>query len=220
MPVRVKRLIATLGASFDTFVSKVENHEAVADAVIADVRSAAARLKVQSGRVGAQLARLQTQREQLAAERDNWRRRAAQLADDDEPRALRCLQQARHSEQRLGLLDEQLEQHTQLRDSLAADLARVEARLNELHLKRGALSSRAARADALRAGESLDTCQEAFEVFERWETSVVEDEYRETTLRDGVPDDFERGFRETEERDELLAELAELKAQARPEQDR
>ncbi len=34
--MRVKRLVASVGASFEQFVNKVENHEAVAEAVIRD----------------------------------------------------------------------------------------------------------------------------------------------------------------------------------------
>ena len=59
-----KRLFATLTAGFDSFIDQVENHEAVAEAVVADVRRQAARLKVQLSRLDQHIDRLGRQRRQ------------------------------------------------------------------------------------------------------------------------------------------------------------
>ena len=57
--MRLKRLVATVSAGFEDFVAKVENHEAVADCIIDEVRQAAARVRVQHARARSRILRLE-----------------------------------------------------------------------------------------------------------------------------------------------------------------
>lgn len=43
--MKVKRLMASVSAGFEDFVTRVENHEAVADCAIDELRKAAARVR-------------------------------------------------------------------------------------------------------------------------------------------------------------------------------
>lgn len=210
--MRLKRLVASVSAGFEDFVTKVENHEAVAECLIDEVRQSAARVRVQQARVQAQIGRLQTQRSELDDEQSRWNERAAGLADRDEAKALECLRRARRIEARLAAIEAQLDDHLRLADDLGERLARLEQRLEDLQLRRTALSSRAATAQTARHAGAA--CTESVDrVFDRWETAVLADEYRDELADQGLPqaDTLDREFREQEEMEDLRARLALLK---------
>lgn len=212
--MRLKRLVATVSAGFEGFVASVENHEAVAESLIDDVRRSAAAVRVQQSRVQSQVSRLQGQRAGLDAELRRWNERAAELAGQDETTALECLRRARRIEARLTAIEAQLDAHLCLVDELRERRADLEQRLNDLQLRRTALSSRASSARALKT--RADAGDTAELVFDRWETAVLTDEYRGEPSPDSLDptgvDSLEREFREREETTELRARLALLTA--------
>jgi phage shock protein A len=106
--MRLKRLVATVSAGFEDFVAKVENHEAVADCIIDEVRQAAARVRVQHARARSRILRLEREGDELIAERSRWNGRAVSLAASDETRALECVRRGRRAENRLGAVEAQL----------------------------------------------------------------------------------------------------------------
>ena len=207
--MRLKRLVASMGASFEQFVNKVENHEAVAESVIRDVRAAAAKLKVQMGGVNAQAERLRERRDRLAEDAGRWRERAKRLAMEDEERALECLRRMKRAEAEQAQAVDQLGQYEALCEKLKDRLAAVEARLSDLQLKRTALSSRGARAQVMGAADQ-HSMPDLNAVFDRWEMAVIEDEYLDE-VSGGESDRLERELDATEEREQLKAALEELK---------
>ncbi len=207
--MRVKRLVASVGASFEQFITKVENHEAVAEAVIRDVRASAAKLKVQMGRVTAQAERLQERRDTLAQDAGRWHERAKRLATEDEDRALECLRRMERAKAEQARVVAQLAQYEALCEKLKDRLAAVEARLSDLQLKRTSLSSRSARAQVMGAADQHSVA-DVDAVFDRWEMAVVEDEYLDEVVgSEGDP--LERELDATEERERLKTALEELK---------
>lgn len=207
--MRLKRLVASVGASFEQFVNKVENHEAVAESVIRDVRAAAAKLKVQMGGVNAQSDRLRERRDSLAHDAERWRDRAKRFAKEDEDRALECLRRMKRAEAEHAQVVDHLAQYEALAEKLKDRLAAVEARLSTLQLKRTALSSRSARAQVVGATDQ-ESVSDVNAIFDRWEMAVIEDEYlEEVVIGDG--DSLERELDAAEEREQLLAALEELK---------
>ncbi len=208
--MRFKRLIASVTAGFDDFVARVENHEAVADCLIDDVRQATARVRVQHAQAVRRIERLERQRRQLDADHERWNQRALTHADHDEAKALECIRRARQAEADGGSVDEQLTEHRRLAADLKSRLEELERRLDELKQKRTALSSRAGRARALGSVRAAG-CESVDAVFDRWETAVVADEYRDEALAD-APDPLERELRDEEEAAELKAALDALKA--------
>ncbi len=211
--MKIKRLVASVSAGFEDFVSKVENHEAVADCVIDDVRRATAQVKVQKNRTDAVIARTERQADTLEKDEQRWNERAVKLADSDGFRALECVRRARQAAEQRATLLEQLEEHRGLAADLGSRLAGLEQRLAELQLKRTALSSRAARAQTLRKADRPGACESVDTVFDRWETAVLADEYCDVGPSDGG-DMLDLSFRAQEEEQELAERLAELKAQA------
>ena len=208
-----KRLVASVSASFEQFVNKVENHEAVAESVIRDVRAAAAKLKVQMGRVKTQAEGLRERRDRLAGEAGRWRERARRFAMEDEARALECLRRMKRAEAEQAQAADQLGQYEALCEKLEDRLAAVEARLSDLQLKRTALSSRSARAQVIGTSDQ-DPMSDVNAVFDRWETAVIEDEYLDQVVG-GESDGLERELDAAEEREQLKAALEELKKEGR-----
>lgn len=207
--MKVKRIVASVGASFEQFVNKVENHEAVADVAIRDVRASAAKLKVQLGRINAEVDRLRERRDTLVADSARWRERAKQFATKDEERALACLGRMERTTTEAGRMADQLSRHEALADKLKDRLAAVEAQLSDLQLKRTALSSRSARAQVMGTANQEATA-EAQDVFARWETAVVEDEYLEGVVLD-ESDPLERELDAADAKKRLQLALEELK---------
>ncbi len=211
--MRVRRLVASVGASFEQFVNKVENHEAVAESVIRDVRASAAKLKVQMGGVNAQAERLRQRRDTLAEDAGRWRERAKRFATEDEERALECLRRMKRAEAEQAQVVDQLGQYEALCEKLKDRLAAVEARLSDLQLKRTALSSRSARAQVMGAADQ-DAMPDVNAVFDRWEMAVIENEYLGEVVV-GESDGLERELDAEEEREQLKAALEELKKEDR-----
>ena len=208
--MKLKRLVASVSAGFEDFVAQVENHEAVADCMIEDVRHAAARVRVQTARVQSQITRLQRERADLDTERERWNARAVALAVTDEAKALECVRRSRQADTRLMAVEAQLSEHLRLADDLTSRLRELEERLNELQLRKTALSSRSARARSFKS-TSAAGCEVVEGAFDRWEAAVLADEYRGEVVLTG-PDSLEREFREQEETVELKARLEALKA--------
>jgi len=201
-----KRLFATLTAGFDSFIDQVENHEAVAAAVVADVRRQAARLKVQIARLDTHIGRLDEQRQQALDEAGQWRERALRVAEDDDRRGLYCARQYREAEARAGQLASQISEHTGLRDNVQRELTAVEDKLNELQLRKTLLASRSAHMHASKVAAGV-ACHEddAEGVFERWETQITQNEYLTAVQTPASVDPLRTEFEE-QERDAALRE--------------
>jgi|GEM_PF-3276281 len=230
--MKIKRLFTSINASFDDFVTGVENHEAVAAGAIADVRRAAARLRAQKGQLDARISRQQTQAKELVARQDRWQKRAAECAADDPDQGLVCLRQRDAAATALEQLKVQTNEQTQLAAELASSLTQVENRLSELQNRRTALTSRGARANVMAKVATPTLNTDVDELFERWEVAVLQEEYRDTSagmtpadFGTAHADELDRTMQSTERDAELAAELAQLQkvqssndAQDNPEQ--
>ena len=218
MMVKAKRLMASFGARFDHFVTLVENHEAVADSVIRDVRAGAAKIKVQLGRVTTEMNRLDERHADLRSQMETWRNRAERYADSDETQALECVRRLERTERELSAVERQRAEFSDLRRDLQVRLDEVERRLSDLRMKRTSLSSRAVRANATRAAN--DPAADIDDVFDRWEMAVVENEYRDDA-GDTWPgasfsrDAFERELDDADNDAALRARLDELRGKDR-----
>ncbi|MCG8592487.1 MAG: PspA/IM30 family protein [Proteobacteria bacterium] len=206
-----RRWTASLVSRVDWMVTQVENHEALVDAAIRDVRRAAARAKVQLGRVRQDGQRL---RERLAQEEEaviQWRERAQRSANENETRALECLRRSKRAGRRVKELRSRQAQHDQTEKQLAQDVSAVEERLGALIEQRNLMRTRQSRADALSSvrGCHAQLVGDLDEVFDRWETRVTEAEFEGGCALEN--DSLEEEFLSAEEEDELRAELDELR---------
>lgn len=209
---RWKQWTTSLVSRVDWMVSQVENHEAVAKSAIRDVRRAAARARVQLTRVradGEELAR--NHAEQREAER-LWRERARECGDADEAKALECLRRARRAGRRREELARRQEEHGRVESQLAKDVGVIEERLTHLHERHNLLRTRESRAHALATVRDASELGDGDvgDLFERWETQVLEREY-EGRCSAPESDTLEDEFLEEEEESELRAELEQLR---------
>lgn len=209
--MKIKALIASFSASFDDLVRKIENHEAVADCVIQDVREAAAKIHSQRNLVQARLTRQQQKEQTLELDCQRWRERALACRDKDEDKALRCMQALKQSQRSLETLRQQICDNQKLIADLEAHLFNVEQRLSEIQNKRESLSARSARNKVEACAARSVNVYADVGIFERWETQVISEEYRHTGGANlSASDNLDREFRKQEDRAALLAELENL----------
>lgn len=217
---RMRLWTASLVSRVDSMVTRIENHESLAQSAIRDVRRAAARARVQLRRVRADGGRL---RDRLEAEREaerTWRERATGCAESDRDKAIECLRRSRQAARNVAELERRFEEHEHLERQLTTDVARVDERLSRLEDQRNVLVTRQSRAEALgcvrdaQAPLGLDVD----EVFGRWETQVAEREYAGDCVSSDS-DHFEADFEATEEQADLSAQLDALLDEQRKEED-
>jgi phage shock protein A len=166
-----------------------------------------------------QLARVErdgvTLRRTLGEEREaavRWRERAKR--EGDEKRALECLRRAKRSETRSLELDKQREEHERVQAQLTRDIRTLEERLVELRQQRNTMRTRQSRAEALGVAQAHGDIRdgEIGQIFERWETRVVESELLSGCDLRSV-DGFADEFASAEEEATLRLELEALKAE-------
>lgn len=211
--MRFKHIVTSISASFDDLVSKIENHEAVADVTIQDVRAAAAKIRTQLNITRQRTETLQNQEQNLIQDCARWQARALQCGSGDQERALRCVQALEQVEQHKIANARQLQENLQLQKELQRHLQKIEQRLVELQRKRESLSARAALNKVTRHVEKTLPGCDPEAVFARWEQSVLTDEYAQFPLADAMPEqELDREFRQRETQERLEARLAELLA--------
>ncbi len=96
---------AALVSRVDGMVSRIENHEALAQSAVRDVRRAGARARVQLRRVRVDGERLRDELSRLREDVETWRERAPRRAVEDESAALECLRRSRRSMGRADALE-------------------------------------------------------------------------------------------------------------------
>ncbi|MEM7099308.1 MAG: hypothetical protein AAF541_13680 [Pseudomonadota bacterium] len=209
--MRFRRLAATLSATFDDALGRIENHEAVAATVVADARKAVAGIQVQSRRTAAELDRLEKALKEAVAQSDAWRERAKSCAEEDEERALACLKKAEIEQEKQTQLKTQIAEHRELVGELDNALANAQRQLRELTAKRASLSARGAVTKSYRTSNKLCEDINNQELFDRWEAAVTADELGQggsiVTATDALTAEFELA----EEDERLRAELAQLR---------
>ena len=206
-----------LATRIDGMVSRIENHEALAQSVIQEVRRASARARVQLRRVRADGEQLRARIAENREAETSWRDRARRKASEDPEAAIECLRRAREAARRRRVLETRLGDHDRFESELSADVARIQERLSRLEEHRHVLAARESRAEAL---TGLSTAADVGpgpidDLFDRWEIQISE---REVAFgRDEDEDAFEHGFSVEEEDAELRAELENLVSDGRPE---
>lgn len=207
--MKLKTIFTSINASFDGMVRKIENHEAVADCVIQEVRQSAAKIRSQLNLAYTRQNIHANKEKQLLDDCRRWRERAIACRKDDEEKALRCVQSLKNAENSLGRLQHQMRENQQLIDNLESHLTEVEQHLAELQNKKESLSARAARNKAASCVQHTSPPAGFDNVFERWETQVTADEYG-TVAGAGSSDSLDREFRQQEDKAALKAELNAL----------
>jgi phage shock protein A len=209
----IKRLQATVVGSFDSLMTRVENHEAIIEAAVRETRMAAGKARGRIQRVRRDMQVMQKRIDALQEEETAWSRRAVELPKHQEEKALECVRRLRRARQeREHLVAEAAKQET-LEQQLTADLRKVEERIRELERRKNTLSAREYRTRAVEAG-SLETrgiIDDLDEIFDRWEVKLAEKE----PYTSWESDTFEAEFIQEEEEKDLRKELSDLRAESK-----
>jgi len=207
---RFKQWSTVLISRVDSMVSRMENHEALVDSAIHEVRQSLARAKVQLGRVQHDRQSLQVRHDQALAAVQNWTARATAVAVEDEQRAMECLRRKHGSAREAEALARQLAEQHKVEERLVTDIHAVEERLTRLLHQRNLLRTRESTAAAKGAMDCATSPlgEDISEVLDRWEMQVTAAELGNgfSTGSDSFVDDFEV----TEEQAALREELAQL----------
>lgn len=206
----ITRITATLGATAEKTISRVENHDAIVEVAIRDSRKAASQAKVRHARVVRDGQDLKKRLMEARGQEEKWATRAAQSADSDKQRALACLQRRNECRSTIEQLESALAQHHAQEQKLSASVKSIENRVREITQQRNQMRSRESTAKAMEiinridddAGYGID------DAFDRWATNISECELAVGTST--VADTLEAEFISAEQEQILSAELDEL----------
>lgn len=213
----IKRLSATVASRIDQVVGEIENHDAVAQATIRDMRKKVAEAKIRLAQLRRETERVEGQIQEQTENAERWRRRAVEVAASDEAKALDCVNRRRHCQQQVQRLEQSLGQYQQGADKLARDIAGAEQRLAAVQQKVALMRARESTSSALHAtsDSNVDIAQFLDDTFDRWEISITQAELAidNHPVMDPVEHDFVKAEQKEALREELTAMIAEEKKQ-------
>ncbi|NOQ35060.1 MAG: hypothetical protein GQ569_04105 [Methylococcaceae bacterium] len=205
-----KRLFVSMKAQIDTVADEFENHEALAGAAIKDLETLGRKTRVHLHKVHTMVAQYQQQLNDLQQQEELWTQRALKARDQDEQKALQCVKRLRSVREQIKHTEKLYQQSQTQENKIQGDLNHIQNQLQNLKNKKELLTARQNRAHVQQtlvnqkaSGDDVD------DIFERWESSVVGNEYHytETTAEDEFTADFEKD----EDDVELKMLLDELK---------
>jgi len=208
-----KRLSATLVSSIDQVVGEIENHDAVIQASLNDMRKKVAEAKIRLGQVCKEEERLKQKIMEQHQNATRWQQRAVDCAKNDETKALECVRRSKHCQQQADRLTQTKAQYIQTAGKLAQDIEISEQRLTEIKQKLTLMRARQSTSSAINATNKAENNTSLLldETFDRWEINISQAEMAIDT-HDTV-DLMEREFITQEQKEELKHELAELLAE-------
>lgn len=202
-----KRLSTTLFSRIDEVVSEIENHDAVVQVTLADMRKKVAEAKVRLNRVHLEQNRLKKEVTEQEEKSRQWRNRAVECAKNDEAKALECVSRSRHCDQQVERLGQVLNQYQQTAVKLAGDIDLTEQRLAEIKQKLTLMRARQSTSSALNATNETNTeaTQLLEDTFDRWEINISQAEM--TIESQPFIDPIEHEFVVREQEQDLRNEL-------------
>ncbi len=202
------RITASVAGTVDEMVSKVENHDAVVEAGIREIRKSAADSRVRLARIQKDGERLRRQKQGLNAAESDWLSRAKNVGELDEKRALECLRRRQQCLDKIAELEKTLEEHRVLEEKLSINVRKIHSRLEEISLQRNQMKSRQSVADATRVMNNIQGSSNLDDTFDRWESIITESEIcTGDVLLDTPVDLFATEFEDQEQEAQLKQEL-------------
>lgn len=206
----IKRISATLVSRIDHVIGEIENHDAVIQATLNEMRKKVAGAKVRLSEVRREETRLKHQIQEQQQNTQRWRQRAVECANSDESKALECVSRSRHCQQQVARLQQSLNQYEETALKLARDIDTSEQRLIEMKQKLMLMRARHSSNSALNATSANNDTQLLDETFDRWEINITHAEMALDSHE--TIDPIEREFITQEEQQALRSELAKLLA--------
>ena len=216
----IKRISATLFANLDKAVSTVENHDAIAGAMIDDLRKSTQEAQARLNRVKRSRKEQEQRVSDLHKQIETWKARAVDTAADNRDKAMACLERKQSAEQQHVDAVKSLEEFKVLENKLENNLKQVQKKIDELAKQRELLKSRESVSSAMTTLGSAgnQASNELDDIFDRWEATLGNghealDIY---DLNSGELDSLEREFQSAEANVALEDELETLLKETRP----
>lgn len=205
-----KRLSATLVSRLDQVVGEIENHDAVIQVALNDMRKKVAKARVRLTQLQRERERLQREANEQQQLAERWRLRARESAGSDEHKALECVRRARQCDQQSTRLAEAGIQYAQTADRLVRDIDTSEQRLHDLKQKHTLMRARQSSSAAVNmtSESENDVLRQLDDSFDRWEIKLSQLDMV-VDHQDPV-DSLEKDFISHEQEIELRHELATL----------
>ncbi len=206
----LKRTFTSLTAKIDQLVGEIENHDALIQAAIKEQKKKIAAAKVQLRRLQDSEHRLREQVAQLKINERQWTDRAAKEANDDEAKALNCLQRRQKIRLQLDKLLVMSREYQQSTAKMKINITQCEEDLASMMQKHQMLRARQCTAEAMQiidreGNANLDDVEASFD---RWEIKIAQGEYLLDRFDEG--DELEQEYLGEENELELRAQLADL----------
>lgn len=201
-----KRIVVSINASLDQFITQVENHEAIAMVAIRDVEKAAGQARFQLNRLRNNNQKSRKRLAELELEQKQWIVRAREIHSTNEKDALECVRRLKFCERESLSIRAQLDTQEKIEQQLAEDVRSIDEKLNILRSRKNTLSAQQAQAEAVAAVKSADGCADGSVegIFEMWEQKIaLSGSFKSSDSRD----EFESRFVSKEKEDELRSEL-------------
>ena len=204
----VSRIMATITAQFDQLVNQIENHEAVAEASLSQLRQDISGARVQYKMMQKDIESLVSQQQRLEKDLSTWQARAVQYSETDKEKALHCMRKIKLVEKDLEQLAERQSQLEEAADKLQSQLTRVESQYKDLSAKLQAFRGRdKAAAMSTSAMEQADYTDSIDDVFNRWDRKILYKEVSTDFDSDQIVDEIEQEFKTEEELKDLEMSL-------------
>lgn len=164
-----KRISIALTAQINGLIDQIEDQEAVANAALADIRDSLMKTRFQVKRIQHEQKAFEARITQLRDEEAKWKDRALRTKDENHDRALECVRRLKKTREEIASTEQQLDAHQKLELQLGEDVAKIEARFEELKRKRSLLIARESRAEAMRKVSEVQNNENLGGIFDRWE---------------------------------------------------
>jgi len=191
-------------------IDQIENHEAVAQSVLDDIRESIAKVRFQVKRIEHETRGLEKKLGETLEEEAKWKDRALKLEATDRARAIDCVQRLKQTRIKIDETRRQIQEHQTLGRQLTDQLRQIEAKYEEFRRKQSLLAGRESRGEALQQMAGIEPGACANNVFDRWERKVMRNEAHSECLLD-APDSLAQEFQEQEDRADLELMLEEMK---------
>ena len=205
-----RRMTVAVRASLDRVLTQVENHEAITQATLEDLRRHLAQARSHASRVQRDGHALEQELNKARTAHAQWKERA--IATENHDAAIECIRRSKDAAAEVERLEGRQREHVQITRRLTKDVRALEDRYAELNTRKRVLQARDAEARALEITEGSvhHVGSDVEALLERWEMNIDERSYR---VPGAEQDDFEISYVESEERAALEAELLELRRQ-------
>lgn len=188
-----KKIYISIKSQIDALADDFENHEALAETAINDLQQLAVTTRQHEFRVNKMVTQYQQQLNALEKEATLWSERAIKIRDEDEHKALQCVKHLRSVKQQIDQISKQLHESENQAGNIQTDLHAIQEQILQLKTKKELLAARQNRSQIQKSLQGSSTSSIDIQgVFDRWEGSVIGDEYVSSQEQDDLSSTFDQ----------------------------